>query len=156
MIDNQELNESNLKSWRKKIGYIPQSIYLIDGTVAENVAFGEEIDEKRVKEVLKLANILDFLEQHHQGIYTRVGENGVKLSGGQKQRVAIARALYNDPEVLVLDEATSALDNDTEAKIMDEIYKIGKSKTMIIVAHRLSTLDRCDRIIKIEHGRIKA
>jgi len=153
-IDNVELNEKNLKSWRKKIGYIPQNIYLFDGTVAENVAFGEDFDENRVKEVLKLANILDFLEKNHQGIYTRVGENGVKLSGGQKQRVAIARALYNNPEILVLDEATSALDNETEKKIMDEIYKIGKNKTMIIIAHRISTLDRCDRIIKLENGKI--
>jgi len=154
LIDENELNEKNLKSWRKKIGYIPQSIYLFDGSIAENVAFGEKMDEKRVKEVLKLANLLDFLEKHHQGIKTRVGENGVKLSGGQKQRVAIARALYNNPDILVLDEATSALDNETEKKIMDEIYKIGENKTMIIIAHRVSTLDRCNRIIKIENGHI--
>ena len=153
-IDNIELNEKNLKSWRKKIGYIPQSIYLIDGTIAENVAFGEEIDEKRVKKVLKMANILDFLATHHEGIYTRVGENGIKLSGGQKQRVAIARALYNDPEVLILDEATSALDNETEKKIMDEIYKVGKDKTMIIIAHRISTLDKCNKIIELKSGKI--
>ena len=153
-IDDNELNEKNLKSWRKKIGYIPQSIYLVDGTIAENVAFGEEIDEERVKKVLKMANILDFLETHHEGIYTRVGENGVKLSGGQKQRVAIARALYNDPEILILDEATSALDNETEKKIMDEIYKVGNNKTMIIVAHRVSTLDRCNRIIELKSGKI--
>ena len=124
----------------------------MDGNIAENVAFGEEIDEDRVKEVLKMANILDFLETHHEGIYTKVGENGVKLSGGQKQRVAIARALYNNPEILILDEATSALDNETEAKIMDEIYKVGKDKTMIIIAHRISTLDRCDRIISLNSG----
>lgn len=154
LVDDKEISEKNIKSWRKKIGYIPQSIYLFDGTIAENVAFGEEIDKKRVKEVLKMANLLDFLEKNHQGIYTKVGENGVKLSGGQKQRVAIARALYNDPEILVLDEATSALDNETEKKIMDEIYKIGKDKTMIIIAHRISTLDRCDRIIRIENGKI--
>ena len=154
LIDNIELNEKNLKSWRRKIGYIPQSIYLLDGNIAQNVAFGEEIDENRVKEVLKMANILDFLESHHEGIYTKVGENGVKLSGGQKQRVAIARALYNNPEVLILDEATSALDNETEAKIMDEIYKVGSNKTMIIIAHRLSTLDRCDKIIDLKDGKI--
>jgi len=153
-IDNYELNEKNLKSWRKKIGYIPQSIYLVDGTIAENVAFGEKIDEERVKKVLKMANILEFLETHHEGIYTKVGENGVKLSGGQKQRVAIARALYNDPEILILDEATSALDNETEANIMDEIYKAGKSKTMIIVAHRVSTLDKCNKIIELKSGKI--
>jgi len=153
-IDNNELNEKNLKSWRKKIGYIPQSIYLIDGTIADNVAFGENIDEKKVKKVLKMANILDFLEAHHEGIETKVGENGIKLSGGQKQRVAIARALYNDPEVLILDEATSALDNETEKNIMDEIYKVGRDKTMIIIAHRISTLDRCNRIIELKSGKI--
>ena len=153
-IDDKTLNEHNLKSWRQKIGYIPQSIYLIDGTVAQNVAFLDDIDENRVKEVLAQANILDFLEKYHEGIYTKVGENGVKLSGGQKQRIAIARALYNNPEVLVLDEATSALDNDTESKIMDEIYKIGENKTMIIIAHRVSTLDRCDRVIRLENGLI--
>jgi len=154
IVDDVELNETNIKSWRKKIGYIPQSIYLFDGTVAQNVAFGESVDKKRVKEVLQMANLFEFLEKYHQGIETKVGENGVKLSGGQKQRVAIARALYNDPEILVLDEATSALDNETEKKIMDEIYKIGKNKTMIIIAHRISTLDRCDRIIKLEEGRV--
>jgi ATP-binding cassette subfamily B protein len=154
LVDDKELNENNLKSWRKKIGYIPQSIYLSDGNVATNVAFGDEIDEKRVKEVLKKSNILEFLEKHHEGIYTKVGENGVKLSGGQKQRIAIARALYNNPEILVLDEATSALDNETEKKIMEEFYSIGENKTMLIIAHRLSTLDGCDRIVKLENGKI--
>ena len=154
LVDNIELSEKNLKSWRKKIGYIPQNIYLIDGNVAENVAFLDEIDENRVKEVLRQANILDFLEKHHEGIYTKVGENGVKLSGGQKQRIAIARALYNNPELLVLDEATSALDTQTEQTIMEEIYKIAQNKTMIIIAHRLSTLDKCDRVIKLENGEI--
>ena len=149
-IDNTPLNEQNIKDWRKKIGYIPQSIYLQDGNIAENVALSKEIDEKKVKKVLKQANILEFLETHHKGIYTQVGENGIKLSGGQKQRIAIARALYDEPEVLVLDEATSALDNETEKTIMEEIYKIGKDKTLIIVAHRVSTLDRCDRIIRIK------
>jgi len=155
LIDDVELNENNIKSWRRKIGYIPQMIYLFDGTVAENVAFGHKIDEKKIKEVLKKANILDFLEKHHEGIHTMVGEGGVKLSGGQKQRIAIARALYTDPEVLVLDEATSALDIETESKIMDEIYEVGSNKTMIIIAHRVSTLDRCDRIIRLENGEIK-
>ena len=154
LVDNIELSDKNVQSWRRKIGYIPQQIYLFDGSIAENVAFGEKIDEKKVKEVLKMANLLDFLEKNHNGIYTRVGENGVKLSGGQKQRVAIARALYNDPEILVLDEATSALDNETEKKIMEEIYKIGEDKTMIIIAHRISTLDGCDRIVKLENGEI--
>ena len=155
LVDGVELNEKNVKSWRKKIGYIPQNIYLVEGSVAENVAFGEKIDEKKVKEALKKANILEFLETHHKGIYTEVGDNGIKLSGGQKQRIAIARALYNDPEILVLDEATSALDNATEAKIMEEIYKVGENKTLLIIAHRLSTLDNCDKIVKLENGKIK-
>ncbi|ROR39158.1 ABC transporter ATP-binding protein [Caminibacter pacificus] len=154
LIDEELLNDKNVKSWRKKIGYIPQNIYLIDGTVAENVAFLEEIDEDRVKEALKKANILDFLEKHHEGIYTKIGENGIKLSGGQRQRLAIARALYHNPEVLILDEATSALDSETEKKIMEEIYKIGENKTMIIIAHRISTLDKCDRIVEIKNGEI--
>ncbi len=153
-IDETELSERNVKSWRRKIGYIPQTIYLFDGTVAENVAMNEPIDDARIIEVLKQADIWDFLAEHHQGLSTHVGEGGVKLSGGQKQRIAIARALYTDPEVLVLDEATSALDNETEARIMEEIYRISRDKTLIIVAHRLSTLEGCDKIYKLEKGRI--
>lgn len=144
-IDGTELNNDNIKAWRSQIGYIPQAIFLFDGTVAENVAFGKEMNEQRVKKVLRQANILDFLESHHEGIQTPVGDGGIKLSGGQKQRIAIARALYNDPEILVLDEATSALDTDTEANIMEEIYKICLDKTLIIIAHRLSTIEGCDR-----------
>ncbi len=154
MIDNTELNESNVKAWRKKIGYIPQQIYLFDGTVAENVALGEPIDKERLIEVLKQANIWDFLATHHKGLQTPVGDGGVKLSGGQRQRIAIARALYTDPEVLVLDEATSALDNETEAHIMEEIYKIGLNKTLIIIAHRLSTLEKCDTIYRLKGGKL--
>ena len=154
-IDDKVLDEKNVKSWRRKIGYIPQTIYLFDGTVAQNVALGETIDEKKMVEVLKKANIWDFLKEHHQGLETKVGEGGVKLSGGQKQRIAIARALYSEPEVLVLDEATSALDNETEAKIMDEIYKVSEDKTLIIIAHRLSTLEKCEKVYKLKNGKIK-
>ncbi|MFK5882072.1 MAG: ABC transporter ATP-binding protein [Sulfurospirillum sp.] len=154
-IDDAELNETNIKSWRKKIGYIPQSVYLFDGTVAQNVAFGSAANKERVIEVLKQANIYDFLVQHQNGIDTIVGEDGIKLSGGQKQRIAIARALYDNPEVLVLDEATSALDNETEAKIMDEIYEASKDKTLIIIAHRLSTIEKCNIVYTLEHGKIK-
>ena len=153
-VDETPLEAKNLKSWRQKIGYIPQSVYLFDGTVAENVAFGSEMDEEKIKTVLAQANILEFLESHQNGIETRVGEGGIKLSGGQKQRIAIARALYGDPEVLVLDEATSALDNKTEAKVMDEIYAISKEKTLIVIAHRLSTLDRCQKVYRLENGKI--
>ncbi len=152
-IDGTPLTDDNIRSWRSRIGYIPQSIYLFDGTVAENVAFGYEIDEIRVVDALKKANIYDFLLQKN-GIHTRVGEGGIQLSGGQKQRIGIARALYSDPEILVLDEATSALDNETEAKIMDEIYSASEGKTLLVIAHRLSTVERCDRKISMSNGRI--
>ncbi|WP_245534814.1 ABC transporter ATP-binding protein [Treponema primitia] len=154
-IDDIPVTEKNIRMWRNKIGYIPQSIYLIDNTVAENVAFGTEIDEKKMIHVLQMANIWDFLLTK-EGINTQVGEAGIQLSGGQKQRIGIARALYNDPEVLVLDEATSSLDNETEAKIMDEIYEVSNKKTLtlIVIAHRLSTVNLCDRVIKINNGKI--
>ncbi len=152
-IDNVSITNENIRSWRSKIGYIPQSVYLFDGTVAENVAFGSEKDEKRIIRVLEMANIWNFLEKKN-GIHTFVGEGGIQLSGGQKQRVGIARALYCDPEVLVLDEATSALDNETESKIMEEIYRASEFKTLIIIAHRLSTIKNCERQIKIEKGKI--
>jgi ATP-binding cassette subfamily B protein/ATP-binding cassette subfamily C protein len=152
-IDETAITSENIRSWRSKIGYIPQGIYLFDGTVGENVAFGSTQDDKRLIEVLKMANIWDFLAQR-DGANTRVGEGGIQLSGGQKQRIGIARALYRDPEVLVLDEATSALDNDTEVRIMDEIYDVSANKTLIVIAHRLTTVERCDRRIQIENGEI--
>jgi ABC-type multidrug transport system fused ATPase/permease subunit len=151
-IDDIPVTNQNIRSWRSKIGYIPQSIYLFDGTVAENLVFGTDFDEDRIIQVLQMANIWDFLSQK-DGIHTRVGEGGIQLSGGQKQRIGIARALYNDPEVIVLDEATSALDTETETKIMDEIYNISKDKTLIVIAHRLSTVERCERHIQIDNGK---
>nr|WP_314538337.1 ABC transporter ATP-binding protein [uncultured Campylobacter sp.] len=153
IIDGKKLTSDNIKSYRSKVGYIPQSIYLFDGTVGENVAFGYEYDKERIIEVLKKANIYDFLSSK-EGIDTLVGDGGIQLSGGQKQRIGIARALYSDPEILVLDEATSALDNETEAKIMDEIYEISQDKTLLIIAHRLSTIERCDRKIMLSNGKI--
>ena len=153
LVDGRPLGEGNIRSWRRKIGYIPQSIYLFDATIWENIAYGSERDDERIKLVLQKANIWDFL-QTKEGLNTIVGDGGVQLSGGQQQRVGIARALYNNPEILVLDEATSALDNETEAKIMDEIYDVSENKTLIVIAHRLSTIERCDRVIRIEGGRI--
>ncbi|ORI01044.1 ABC transporter ATP-binding protein [Campylobacter concisus] len=153
IIDGKKLTSDNIKSYRSKVGYIPQSIYLFDGTVGENVAFGYEYDKERIIEVLKKANIYDFLSSK-EGIDTLVGDGGIQLSGGQKQRIGIARALYSDPEILVLDEATSALDNETEAKIMDEIYEISQDKTLLIIAHRLSTIERCNRKIMLSNGKI--
>ncbi|MBF0106856.1 MAG: ABC transporter ATP-binding protein [Deltaproteobacteria bacterium] len=152
-IDGVLLTDENIRSWRKKIGYIPQDIYLVDGTVLENVAFGFDVDVGRVTAALKHANIYDFLLTL-DGLETRVGEGGVLLSGGQKQRIAIARALYNNSEVLVFDEATSALDSETEQKIIDEIYELAKDKTVIMVAHRLTTIKRCDFIYQLKDGAI--
>lgn len=152
-IDNNMLSNDNVVSWRSQFGYIPQSVYLFDGTVADNIVFGREFNKDKIIKVLKQANIFDFL-QSKDGLDTFVGEAGVMLSGGQKQRIAIARALYGDPNVLILDEATSALDSETEEKIMDEIYDISKGKTLIIIAHRLSTIKKCDEIYKLENGKI--
>lgn len=153
MIDNVNVCDNNIKSWRKHIGYIPQSVYLFDGTVGENVVFGNTCNERRIIECLKQANIYDFLEKK-EGLNTLVGEGGIMLSGGQKQRIAIARALYMDPDILVLDEATSALDSETEEKIMDEIYSLSNDKTLIIIAHRVTTLIKCEKIYKIESGEL--
>jgi ATP-binding cassette subfamily B protein/ATP-binding cassette subfamily C protein len=150
-VDDTLIDHANIRSWRSKIGYIPQSIYLFDGTVAENVAFGSDYNEEKTIQVLKKAKIWDFLETK-EGVNTLVGEGGIQLSGGQKQRIGIARALYNDPEILVLDEATSSLDDSTEAQIMKEIYDVSGSKTLIIIAHRLSTVERCNRCIQIDNG----
>jgi ATP-binding cassette subfamily B protein len=155
-VDETVLSSKNIKDWRKKIGYIPQNIYLFDGSVAENIAFDTDFDLQKVKKVLMQASLYDFLEKNHDGLDTKVGENGLKLSGGQKQRVAIARALYSNPDILILDEATSALDNETESKIMDEIYKIAEDKTLIIIAHRLSTISACDKIYTLKEGVIKS
>ncbi len=151
LSDDIVIDNSNLKSWRSKIGYIPQSVYLFDGTVGENIAFGSYYDKKKIDKVLKQAKIFDFLSRKN-GQKTFVGEAGIMLSGGQKQRIAIARALYIDPEILVLDEATSALDDKTEKEIMDEIYHLSRGKTLIIIAHRLSTIDRCEKIYQIKDG----
>jgi ATP-binding cassette subfamily B protein/ATP-binding cassette subfamily C protein len=152
-IDDTVLNDNNIKSWRKMIGYIPQNIYLFDGTVAENVSFGSVSDDEKIIKSLQVANIWDFLKTK-EGINTMVGEGGIQLSGGQQQRIGIARALYDDPDVLVMDEATSALDTDTELKIMDEIYSISGNKTLIVIAHYLNTVERCDRKISIVNGKI--
>ncbi|MDR2080565.1 MAG: ATP-binding cassette domain-containing protein [Campylobacteraceae bacterium] len=148
LVDGVPITPQNIRSWRAKTGYIPQDIYLFDGTVGENIMFGSDIDEEKAINALKAANIWDFLNAN-MGLDTTVGEHGVRLSGGQKQRIGIARALYGNPEILVLDEATSALDNETESKIMNEIYNISKDKTLIIIAHRLSTVERCDRRVKL-------
>lgn len=155
LIDEQELNANNTKNYRQKIGYIPQNIYLFNDSIAKNITFGDAVDEEKLNRVIKQANLEHFIKNLPQGVQTKVGDGGSNLSGGQKQRIAIARALYLEPEILVLDEATSALDTQSEAKIMDEIYKISKDKTMIIIAHRLSTITQCDKVYRLEHGKLK-
>lgn len=153
LIDGVPLSNENVKSWRQKIGYIPQSIFLFNGTVADNVACGRNFDEAMVIDAFKRARIYNFL-QTKDGIDTIIGEGGINVSGGQKQRIAIARALYGNPDILVLDEATSALDNETEEEIMNEIYSNTKDKTLIIIAHRLTTIERCDVVYKIEGAQV--
>ena len=153
-LDNKQITKQNVQFWRSMIGYIPQHIYLFDGSVADNVVFGREYDEDKLVSALKKANIFDFLKKK-SGLKTIVGENGIQLSGGQKQRIGIARALYGDPNVLVLDEATSALDEETERQIMNEIYSSIKGKTLIVITHRLSTISRSDKIFSINKGQIE-
>lgn len=153
--DGVDVMES-YRSWLKNIGYIPQMIFMLDGTIRENIAFGvhkERINEKRIWEVLREAQLDEFVKTLPAGLDTEIGERGIRLSGGQRQRIGIARALYEDPEVLILDEATSALDNDTEAAIMDSINRLHGRKTLIIIAHRLQTIEKCDMIYRVENGK---
>lgn len=153
LADGQPIVGDKLVAWQSIIGYVPQAIYLVDDTIAANVALGEDpsnIDLARVDEVCKLANLDTFISKDlPEGYHTLVGDNGIKLSGGQRQRLGIARALYKRPQVMVLDEATSALDVETEAKVMENLRLHSQGVTMIMVAHRLSTLDNCDKIIRL-------
>jgi ABC-type bacteriocin/lantibiotic exporter with double-glycine peptidase domain len=158
-VDGQVINKENQEAWRQSIGYVPQNIYLTDDTIAANIAFGvdeEEIDKEKIEKASKIANLHKFIENDlDQKYQTKIGERGVKLSGGQKQRIGIARALYHKPELLVLDEATSALDSQTEHAVMDTLNNIGKEITIILIAHRLSTVKICDEIYKLENGELK-
>ena len=147
----------SLQRWRTKVGYVPQSIFLTDDTLRRNIAFGladEHIDELAVQTALRSAQLEEFVYSLPEGLNTMVGERGVRLSGGQRQRIGIARALYNNPEVLVLDEATSSLDTETEHGVMQAVQALQGDKTVIIVAHRLSTVEYCDRLYRLDAGRI--
>jgi len=148
LIDNQKLTTNNVVSWRKQVGYIPQTIYLFDGTVGDNIVFGREYDKDKIIDILQKVNLWDmFCEK--DGLDTQVGEMGKLLSGGQQQRIAIARALYSSPDILVLDEATSALDTKIEQKIMQEIYALCKDKTLIIISHKHDILKECNRVFQV-------
>ena len=147
----------NYESWLAQVGYIPQSIYLVDESIRDNIAFGidkDKINEKRIWEVLAEAQLKEFVEELPEGLDTTIGDRGVRLSGGQRQRIGIARALYHDPEILVFDEATSALDNDTEAAVMDAVNSFHGKKTMIIIAPRLNTIEKCDIVYKVEDRKL--
>jgi ATP-binding cassette, subfamily B, bacterial PglK len=158
-VDGTRIDGSNLRAWQRSVGYVPQSIYLLDDTVAANIAFGlkpNAIDRAAVERAARVAKLHDFVTELPKGYDTLVGERGARLSGGQRQRVGIARALYRDPDVLVFDEATSALDNLTEKAVMEAIEELGREKTIIMIAHRLTTVRRCDVIFYLEAGRVVA
>lgn len=156
MVDGVDIFK-DIESWQKNVGYIPQTIYLMDDTIKNNIVFGSEyeVDEKRLQNAIKEAQLDEFVDSLKDGLDTEIGESGMRLSGGQRQRIGIARALYNNPNVLVLDEATSALDNDTEKAVMDAINSLAGSKTLIIIAHRLSTVSGCDIKYEVKDGTVR-
>ncbi|MBA3324886.1 MAG: ABC transporter ATP-binding protein [Rhodobacteraceae bacterium] len=160
VVDGVPVSDAAVRGWQKSIGYVPQHIFLVDDTVTANVAFGVEpkdVDAAAVERAARIAELHDFVTAELPlGYKTMLGERGVRLSGGQRQRIGIARALYHDPDVLVLDEATSALDNLTERVVMDAVQNLGREKTIIMIAHRLSTVRDCDRIFLLEGGRVVA
>ena len=154
IVDGNSIHsKNNIEQWREKITHVPQTIYLTDNSFAENIAFGipkKNIKLNKVKKAANLAKISSFIESTSNGYDSLVGEAGIKLSGGQRQRIGIARALYKNTEIIILDEATSSLDKKTEKEVMESINKFGKEKTILIVAHRISTLDFCDKVIELK------
>ncbi|MCC5977794.1 MAG: ABC transporter ATP-binding protein [Salinarimonas sp.] len=160
LVDGAAITPDNVRAWQRTLGYVPQQIYLIDESVAANIAFGvapEKIDMQAVERAARMANLHDFVTgELPEGYETQIGDRGVRLSGGQRQRIGIARALYHDPHVLIMDEATSALDNLTEQAVMDAVYNLGNAKTIILIAHRLSTVRNCDRIFLLDGGEVVA
>ena len=159
LVDGQPISGISVRAWQKNIAHVPQSIYLADTTLAENIAFGvpsDTIDLDRVQQAARQAQIADFIESSPEGYQAYVGERGIRLSGGQRQRIGIARALYKQANVLVFDEATSALDNSTEQSVMEAIEGLNRDLTVLLIAHRLSTVRGCDNIVELEHGRVVA
>ena len=154
LFNNTNINEISNESIRKNIAVVTQRVYIFNDTIAANVAYGKEIDEQKIKEALKKANLLKFVEDLDDDIYTILNEGGTNLSGGQRQRIAIARALYLNPSVLILDEATSALDNKSEEKIMQTIYQLSKDLIVFIIAHRLNTIENSDKILVLKEGNL--
>jgi len=157
LVDNVKIDKKNISSWQKNVGYVPQSIYLIDDTIERNIAFAipdDKINCNKIRVAAKMASLDIFVDSLPNKYQTYIGERGVRLSGGQRQRIGIARALYSDPEVLILDEATSSLDGITELAIMDAIHKLAHKKTIIMIAHRLSTVKECDNIFIINNGSV--
>ena len=153
-IDSLDINE-HFSNWQKQIGYVAQDIYLMDDSIKKNIAFGlneDQINDKKIARSLQLSQLNDFVETLPNGLNTTIGERGLRLSGGQRQRIGIARALYNDPKVLIFDEATSSLDNETEKELINEIIKLKEKKLIIMIAHRLSTLNNCDVLFLFDKG----
>lgn len=156
-IDGETINDSNRRSWQNTIGFVAQSIFLSEGTIAENVAFGipkDDINLNQVELTLELSNLMPLIKSLEDGIHTKVGERGVQLSGGQRQRIGIARALYHKAEVLVFDEATSSLDGITEKMVMEAIHDFSGQKTIVLIAHRLKTVQKCDQIFFLDKGKV--
>ena len=163
LVDGVDLHDpgysDRLVGWRAAVAHVPQSIYLADSSIAENIAFGvprDKIDFKRVRLAAQQAQIADFIESNSNSYDSFIGERGIRLSGGQRQRIGIARALYKQATVIVLDEATSALDINTEKAVMQAVEGLSRNLTLVMIAHRLSTVQRCDRVIRLEKGFISA
>jgi ATP-binding cassette, subfamily B, bacterial PglK len=159
LIDDQVMGQNQIRAWQSKIAHVPQSIYLIDGTIAENIALCVEpndINMKRLQEVACQAQIAEFIESQPGKFDSQVGERGIRISGGQSQRIGIARSLYKQTSILVFDEATSALDSATEKKVMEAIKELNQNFTILMLAHRISTLQACDTIVELENGNVKA
>jgi len=158
LVDNQLLDDRKIAAWQRTLGYVPQAIYLADDTVLANIAFGVpkgQIDQQAIERAAHTAHIKEFITHElPHGYNTVIGERGIRLSGGQRQRLAIARALYHDPDVVVFDEATSALDNVTEKIVMEAIKELLGRKTVILIAHRLTTVRSCDKVYLFDHGHI--
>jgi ATP-binding cassette subfamily B protein len=159
LVDGQPISGKRLRAWQQTIAHVPQSIFLADSTLAENIAFGVQPDNivlDRVQQAARQAQIAHFIESSPEGYQAYVGERGIRLSGGQRQRIGIARALYKQANVLVFDEATSSLDNATEHSVMDAIEGLNRDLTILLIAHRLTTVRRCDFIVELQHGRVVA